>query len=138
MKFGLNKKLEGTINGLGKPLGKKSDPKNQKKHKNQIEIAECEQKINSEKANFCSNTVILLCFKFRTKQYHAAKPLPFSLNFLFRRDQNHYSNLTSKIMKMCKQVLQKIQRPNTIQILCIVKNKTTLAKTKLSRQIVNI
>ena len=24
-----------------------------------------------------------------------------------RRDQNHYSNLTSKIMKMCKQILKK-------------------------------
>ena len=48
---------------------------------------------------------------------HAAKPLAFSLHFLFRRDQNHYSNLTSKIMKMCEQILKKRQRPNTIQIL---------------------
>ena len=29
------------------------------------------------------------------------KLLAFSLHFLFRSDQNHYSNLTSKIMKMC-------------------------------------
>ena len=28
-------------------------------------------------------------------------------NFLFRRDQNHYSNLTSKIMKMCEEILKK-------------------------------
>ena len=48
---------------------------------------------------------------------HAAKPLAFSLHFLFRRDQNHHSNLTSKIMKMCEQILKKRQRPNTIQIL---------------------
>ena len=27
---------------------------------------------------------------------HATKSLAFSLHFLFRRDQNHYSNLTSK------------------------------------------
>ena len=40
----------------------------------------------------------------------------FSLHFLFRRDQNHYSNLTSKIMKMCEQILKKGQRPKTIQI----------------------
>ena len=41
------------------------------------------------------------------KQFHAAKPLTFSLHFLFRRDQNHYSKLTSNIMKMCKQILKK-------------------------------
>ena len=55
-------------------------------------------------------------FKFRAKKFQAAKPLAFSLHFLFRCDQNHYSNLTSKIMKMCEQILKK-QRPNTIQIL---------------------
>ena len=36
-------------------------------------------------------------------------------------DQNHYSNLTSKIMKMCEQIFEKRQRPNTIQILWIAK-----------------
>ena len=45
----------------------------------------------------------------------------FSLHFMFRRDQNHHSNLTSKIMKMCEQILKKRRRPNTIQILLIVK-----------------
>ena len=43
---------------LGKPFRKKSDPKNRKNSKNQIEIAACEQKATSEKANFCSNTVL--------------------------------------------------------------------------------
>ena len=79
--------------------------------------AACEQKTTSEKANFSSNTVFSLYFKFRAKKFHAAKPLAFSLHFLFRRDQNHCSNLTSKIMKMCEQILTKRQRPNTIQIL---------------------
>ena len=102
---------------IGKTIQKKSDPKNQKKCKNQSEIAACEQKTTSEKANFCSNTVSSLYFKFRVKKFHAAKPLAFSLYFLFRRDQNHHSNLTSKIMKMCEQILKKRQRPNTIQIL---------------------
>ena len=46
-----------------------------------------------------------------TLKYHAAKPLAFSLHFLFRRDQNHYSNLTSKIMKMCEQILKKDSAP---------------------------
>ena len=106
------------MNGLDKPFRKKSNPKNRKKtSKNQSEIAACEQKTTSEKAKFCSNTVFSLYFKIKAKKIHAAKPLAFSLHFLFRRDQNHYSNLTSKIMKMCEQILTKRQRPNTIQIL---------------------
>ena len=78
-----------------------------RKTKNKSEIAACEQKITSEKANFCYNTVFSLYFKFRAKKFHAAKPLAFSLHFLFWRDQNHYSNLTSKITKMCEQILKK-------------------------------
>ena len=105
------------MNELGKPLRKQSDPKNHKKSKNRSEIAACEQKITNKKQNFCSNTVFSLYFKIRAKKIHAAKPLVFSLHFLFRRDQNHYSNLTSKIMKMCEQIIKRRQHPNTIQIL---------------------
>ena len=88
-------------------LEKNPIQKIEKKSKNQSEIAACEQKTTSEKANFCSNTIFSLYFKFRAKKFHAAKPLAFSLHFLFRRDQNHHSNLTSKIMKMCEQILKK-------------------------------
>ena len=95
------------------PLEKKPDPK--KNSKNQSEIAACEQKTTREKANFCSNTVFSLYFKIRAKTFHAAKPLAFSLHFLFRRDQDHYSNWTSRIIKICEQILKKRQRPNTIQ-----------------------
>ena len=109
------------MNGLWKQFRKKSDPKNGKNCKNQSEIAACEHTTTSEKPNFCSNTVFSLYFEIREKKINAAKPLAFSLHFLFWRDQNHYSNLTSKIMKMCKQILKKRQRPNTIQILWIVK-----------------
>ena len=86
---------------IGKTIWKKSDQKNRKNSKNKSEIAAREQKTTSEKANFCSNTDFLLYFKIRAKKIHAAKPLAFSLHFLFRRDQNHYSNLTSKTMKLC-------------------------------------
>ena len=79
----------------------------EKNSKNRSEIAACEQKTTSEKANFCSNTVFSLYFKFRAKKFHAAKALAFSLHFLYWCDQNHYSNLTSKIMKMCEQILKK-------------------------------
>ena len=99
--------LEWALNGLGKPFRKKSDPKNRKNSKNQSEIAACEQKTTTEKPNFCSNTIFSLYFKIRAKKIHAAKPLAFSLHFLFRRDQNHYSNLTSITMKMCEQILKK-------------------------------
>ena len=105
------------MNGLVKPFRKKSDPKKRNNSKNQNQIAAFEQKTTREKANFCSNTVFSLYFKFGAKKIHAAKPLAFSLHFLFRRDQNQYSNLTSKIMKMCEQILKKRQHPNTIQIL---------------------
>ena len=99
------------MNGLEKPFRKKTDPKKRKNSKYQSQIAACEQKTTSEKANFCSNTVFSLYFKFGAKKMHAAKPLAFSLHFLFRRDQNHYSNLTSKIMKMCEQILKKDSAP---------------------------
>ena len=88
-------------------LEKNPIQKIEKNSKNQSEIAACEQKTTTDKANFCSNTVFSLYFKIRAKKFHAAKPLAFSLHFLFRRDQNHYSNLTSKIMKMCEQTLKK-------------------------------
>ena len=95
------------MNGLGKRFRKKLRSKKSKKTVKSEEIAACEQKTTSEKANFCSNTVFSLYFKFRAKKFHAPKPLAFSLHFLFRRDQNHYSNLTSKIMKMSEQILKK-------------------------------
>ena len=95
------------MNGLEKPFRKKTDSKNRKNSKNQSEIAACEQKTTTDKANFCSNTVFSLYFKIREKKMHAAKPLAFSLHYLFRRDQNHYSNLTSKIIKMCEQIFKK-------------------------------
>ena len=53
-------------------LEEKSDPKKRKNSKNYSEIAACEQKTTSEKANFCSNTVFSLYFKIRAKQFHAA------------------------------------------------------------------
>ena len=105
-KFNSNKKLgiEWAVNGLGKPFRKKSDPKNRKNSKNQSEIAACEP---LPRNRIFVQTPFSLYFKIRAKKIHAAKPLAFSLHFLFRRDQNHYSNLNSKIMKMCEQILKK-------------------------------
>ena len=91
----------------------KPGPKNLKNSRHKSEI---NKKNTSGKANFCSNTAFSLYFKIRVKKY-AAKLLALSLHFLFRRDQNHYSNSTSKIVKMCEQISKKGQCPNTIQIL---------------------
>ena len=105
------------MKGWEKPLRKKFDPKIEKTVKIKVKLPHVNKKTTSEKANFCSNTVFSLYFKLRAKKFHAAKPLAFLLHFLFQRDQNHNSNLTSKITKMCEQILKKRQRPNTIQIL---------------------
>ena len=96
----------------------------EKTEKIKAKLPHVNKKTTSEKANFCSNTVFSLYFKFRAKKFHAAKPLAFSLHFLFRRDQNHYSNLTSKIMKMCEQILKKKTAPqyNSNSLNC--KNKS--------------
>ena len=50
-------------------MEKPSDPKYRKKTTNQSEIAACEQKTTSEKANFCSNTVFSVYFKIRVKNF---------------------------------------------------------------------
>ena len=96
-------------------LEKNPIQKNEKK--NQSEIAACEQKTTSEKANFCSNTVFSLYFKIRMKKFTPQNYSLVLLDFLFRRDQNHYSNLTSRIMEICEQIFEKLQPPNTIQFL---------------------
>ena len=99
------------MNGLGKPFRKKILSKKSKKQnrQNQSEIAACEQKTTSEKANFSSNTVFSLYFKLRAKKFRRKTTRSFAP--LFRRDQHHYSNLTSKIMKMCEQILKKDSAP---------------------------
>ena len=51
-----------------------------------------------------------------------AKPLAFLLHFLFWRDQDHYSNLTSKIMKMCEQILKKHSAPIQFKLFELQKN----------------
>ena len=57
--------------------------------------------------------------KSEWKKSTPQKPLSFLLHFMFRRDQNHYSNLISKIMKMWEQILKikKKQKNITGQVL---------------------
>ena len=100
------------MNGLGKPL-KNPIQKIEKTVKIKVKLPHVNKKPLARKRIFCSNTVFSLYFKFRAKKFYAAKPLAFSLHFLFRRDQNHYSNLTSKLMKKCEQILKKHSLKNS-------------------------
>ena len=92
-------------------LEKNPIQKIEKTVKIRVKLPHVNKKNTTKKPNFCSNTVFSLYIKIRAKKIHAAKPLAFSLHFLFRRDKNHYSNLTSKIIKMCEQILKKKTAP---------------------------
>ena len=94
------------MNGLENPFRKKYDPKNRKNSKNQSEITAGEQKTTSKKTNFCSNTVFSLYFTITLKKFHATKPLAFSSISCF--GVTEITNpIWLKIMKMCKQILNK-------------------------------
>ena len=54
------------MNGLGKPLRKKSDPKNRKNSRNQSEIAACEQKTVSTKIRMRESEFLLKQFSHST------------------------------------------------------------------------
>ena len=84
----------------------KNRSKKIEKTKNQVKLPHVKKKPLARKRIFVQ-TPFSHYFIFRAKKFHAAKPVAFSLHFLFRRDQNHYSNLTSKIVKMCEQILKK-------------------------------
>ena len=95
------------MNGLGKLFKINPIQKIEKTVKTKVKLPHVNKKPPAR------NRIVQTPFSYYTlnleqKKFHAAKPLAFSLHFLFRRDQNHYSNLTSKIMKMCEQILKKI------------------------------
>ena len=108
LKFGSNKKvgLEWTINAMRKPLRKNPI---QKIEKSRVKLPHVNKKPLARKWIFVHTPFSHSTLKLEQK-IHAAK-LAFSLHFLFRRDQNHYSNLTSKIMEMCEQILKKKTAP---------------------------
>ena len=90
-------------------LEKKSGPNNRKTVKIKVKLPHVNKKPLKGNRIFVqtqfSHSTLKLERKRFTPQNH------FSLHFLFRRDQNHYSNLTSKIMKMCEQILKKKTAP---------------------------
>ena len=109
---------------IGKPIRTKSDPKNRKKIKNQSESSACEQKTTCsntvcEQKTTCSNKVNFVQTPFSHSTLNLEqiflrhKATAFSLHFVFQRDQNHYSDLTSKIIKIFEQILQKPSQKNS-------------------------
>ena len=80
----------------------------------------------ARKRNFVQTPFSHSTLKLERKKIHVLRPLAFSLHFLFRRDQNHYSNLTSKIMKMCEQILKHSRTSPDVQFkeFSLTKQKT--------------
>ena len=91
--------------------------KNRKNSKNQSEIAACEQKTTSEKANFRSTPFSHSTLKLEQKNFTPQNHSLFRSTSCFGVTKITISNLNSKIIKMCEQILKKRQRPNTIQTL---------------------
>ena len=92
-------------------LEKNPIPKIEKTVKIEVKLPHVNKKPLARKRIFVQTPFSHSTLNLEQKKFHAAKALAFSLHFLFRRDQNHYSNLTSKIMKMCEQILKKDSAP---------------------------
>ena len=91
-------------------LEKKSDQKKSKKTvKIKVKLPHVNKKPLARKRIFVQTPFSHSTLNLERKKFHAAKPLAFSLHFLFRRDQNHSSK--SKIMKMCEKILKKDSAP---------------------------
>ena len=93
------------------------------------------KKTTSEKANFCSNTLFSLYFKFRAKKFQAAKPLAFFALLHVLAWPKSLLQFDQKSWKDVNRSLKKRQRPNTIQILSIVKNQEHRNIAPLSLQL---
>ena len=99
--------LERTMSELGKPFLKNKIQKIEKTETPKWNCRMWTKKPLASQRIFVQTPFSHSTLKLERKKFHVAKPLAFSLHFLFRRDQNHYSNLTSKIMKMCEKIFKK-------------------------------
>ena len=86
------------MNGLAKPFRKKNLSNNSRRpiQKIKVKLPHVNKKPLARKRNFVQTPLSHYTLKldFTPKRFHATKLLAFSLHFLFRRDQNPYSNLT--------------------------------------------
>ena len=86
------------MNGLRKPSRNKYDQKNRKKLKIEVKLPQVNKNPLARKPIFVQTPFSHSTLKLEQK--NSQRKTTFSLPFGFRRDQNHYSNLTSKIMKI--------------------------------------
>ena len=90
------------MNGLRKSFKEKSYPKNEKSKDQAMKLPHASKK----KPPVRKRTFVQTAFSHSTSEWKKSsrcKTTRFLLHFLFRREKNHYSNLSSKIEKMCKQ-----------------------------------
>ena len=108
----LNRKLDikRTMSGFGKPFRKKSDPKNRKNSKIKVKLPHVDKKPQARKPIFVQTLFSHSTLKLKRKKFTPQNHSLFRSTSCLR-DQNHYSNLTSKIMKMCEQILKKKTAP---------------------------
>ena len=86
--------------------------KNSKKTvKNKVKLTHVKKQPIARKRIFVQTPFSHSALKLELKKFHGAKALGFSLHFLLRRDQNHFSNLTSKILKCVNRSLKKDSAP---------------------------
>ena len=64
-------------------------------------MAACDQKVPSEKVNFCSNTIFSLLSK-QSKKFHSAKPLAFTTRNNIRSKKSNNSK-NQKEIDACEQ-----------------------------------
>ena len=79
---------------IGKSIKKPNPKKKEKTVDINVKLTHVNKKSLARKRIFVQ-TPCSHYFKIREK-FHAAKPLAFLLHFVLWREQNHYSNLTSK------------------------------------------
>ena len=130
MKFWFKQKTRRRMNidTLENHLERNSIKKLKKTVKIKVKLPYANKNPPRENEFLCSNIVFSLYFNFRAEKIHAANTLAFSYHFLlFRRHQNHYSNLTSKIMKLCEQIFKKNSRTSPVvqfKEFSLIKEKT--------------
>ena len=98
-----------------KPLRMESDPNNRKSVNIRVKLPQVNNKPLARKRIFVQTPFphSTLNLEQKNSRHKTTRffALSTSCHFLFRRYQNHYSNSTSKIMKMCEQILKKDSAP---------------------------
>ena len=110
-------------NGSGKPFRKKliqkiETPVKIKKKLPNVNKKPLARKLIFVQTPFSHSTLKLEQKNFKPQNHSVFRVISLFLHFLFQRDQNHYSNLTSKIMKMSEQISKTSPQYNSNSLNC--------------------